>query len=215
MYLIILKSRHLHVQSCFTKLFSPPPPKLQGDTLENVAKELDSIIQTGYYIFTLSRDSSGGLFAQIMLEYKPSTTPQHPIQPGTLTTSGHHSQPHSSSSGSDQNPFSFEAEGTTDNPPRTLPRLLTKMESQSGNDLFGTSAGTGGGLTRLSNLERWNTEQIGDFVRKLGFLDKEKDKEGGDKIIHFLHVNEVMQLHVVHVVQYVHCVYACINLMFI
>ena len=45
---------------------------------------------------------------------------------------------------------------------------------------------------KLSNMERWNTEQIGDFVRKLGFLDKEKDKEGGDKIKHFLHVSEVM-----------------------
>ena len=90
----------------------------QGDTLENVAKELDSIIQTGFYIFTLSRDSSsGGLSAQIMLEYKPSTATPHPQ--AALTTSGGHyqSQPHSSnSSSSEQAPFSFEAEGgATDN----------------------------------------------------------------------------------------------------
>ena len=37
--------------------------------------------------------------------------------------------------------------------------------------------------------ERWSKEQIDDFVRKLGFLDTEK--EGGDKIKHFLHSNEV------------------------
>lgn len=39
------------------------------------------------------------------------------------------------------------------------------------------------------NLERWNSEQINDFVRKLGFLDTEK--AGGEKIKHFLHINEV------------------------
>ena len=71
---------------------------------------------------------------------------------------------------------------------RTFPRILSKMESQGGNDLYGT--GTAG--MKLRNFEQWNTEQIGDFVRKLGFLDKEKDKEGGDKIKHFLHINEVI-----------------------
>ena len=39
------------------------------------------------------------------------------------------------------------------------------------------------------NMQRWNSEQISDFVRKLGFLDTEK--EGGHDIKHFLHVNEV------------------------
>ena len=39
------------------------------------------------------------------------------------------------------------------------------------------------------NVQHWNTEQIGDFVLKLGFLDTET--EGGDKIKNFLHVNEV------------------------
>ena len=40
-----------------------------------------------------------------------------------------------------------------------------------------------------TSVQRWNSEQISDFVRKLGFLDTEK--EGGDKIKEFLHVNEV------------------------
>ena len=40
-----------------------------------------------------------------------------------------------------------------------------------------------------SEVQCWNSEQINDFVRKLGFLDTEK--EGGDKIKHFLHINEV------------------------
>ena len=39
------------------------------------------------------------------------------------------------------------------------------------------------------NMQHWNSEQINDFVRKLGFLDTEK--EGGNKIKHFLHINEV------------------------
>ena len=64
------------------------------------------------------------------------------------------------------------------------------MESQGGSELYGT--GTAG--TKLTNFERWNTEQIGDFVRKLEFLDKEKDREGGDKIKHFLYINEVISL---------------------
>ena len=75
---------------------------------------------------------------------------------------------------------------------RTFPRMLSKMESQGGNELYGTGMTGGTTITgKLTNFERWNTEQIGDFVRKLGFLDKEKDKGEGDKIKHFLHVNEV------------------------
>ena len=38
--------------------------------------------------------------------------------------------------------------------------------------------------------EKWNREEIGDFVRKLGFMDIDKD-EGGDKIKHFLRLNQV------------------------
>ena len=43
-------------------------------------------------------------------------------------------------------------------------------------------------VTQVVNVQRWNHEQIGDFVCKLGFLDME---EIGDKIKHFLHINEV------------------------
>ena len=44
--------------------------------------------------------------------------------------------------------------------------------------------------------EKWNREQIGDFVRKLGFLDK--DKEGGDRIKHFLRLSQVSHAHIPH-----------------
>ena len=42
-------------------------------------------------------------------------------------------------------------------------------------------------------MERWGTEQITDFVRKLGFLESKKDEEKkGEEQIHlFLHLNEV------------------------
>ena len=56
-------------------------------------------------------------------------------------------------------------------------RILSQLESRNDHE------------TEVRNLEHWNSEQINDFVRKLGFLDTEK--EGGDKIKHFLHVNEV------------------------
>lgn len=45
------------------------------------------------------------------------------------------------------------------------------------------------GHEAATNMQCWNSEQISDFVRKLGFLDTEK--AGGDKIKHFLHVSEV------------------------
>ena len=37
--------------------------------------------------------------------------------------------------------------------------------------------------------QRWTSEQIADFVRKLGFLGTEKER--GDKIKLFLHLNSV------------------------
>ena len=74
----------------------------------------------------------------------------------------------------------------------------------TGNYLFQTSDTSGSGTELIleyspshsqpasqenSEVQCWNSEQINDFVRKLGFLDTEK--EGGDKIKHFLHINEV------------------------
>ena len=90
----------------------------QGDTLENVAKQLDCITTTGNYLFLTSDTTSSG--ALLNLEYSPSQ--------------------HSS-------------------------------------------------LKDPVNVQCWNSEHINDFVRKLGFLDTEK--EGGYKIKHFLHINEV------------------------
>lgn len=94
-----------------------PLLQLQADTYQAVDNELDRIIQTGFYIFTLSPDTiSGATSTQVMLEFRTS--------------------------------------------------MAVEM--------------------RLTNFEKWNMDQIGDFVRKLEFLDKE-----GDKIKHFLQVNKV------------------------
>ena len=41
-----------------------------------------------------------------------------------------------------------------------------------------------------SQLSELNAEQIGDFVRKLGFINKEK--EGGKQIKWFIHLNQVL-----------------------
>ena len=60
-----------------------------------------------------------------------------------------------------------------------LPRVSSSMESQNGDATEVTQA----------KKECWNHEQISDFIRKLGFLDEEK--EGGEGIKHFLHVSEV------------------------
>ena len=107
-----------------------------------MANELESIINTGVYIFTLSSGASGGE-AVMMLEYVASA--QHVIPPTSQV----------------------DEEG-----------LCTYTES-----------GLGNGTHVVNRKENWNREQINDFVRKLGFLDAQK--EGGDQIKHFLHINEV------------------------
>ena len=99
--------------------------------MQNVAKDLDCIIQTGHYQFEFT--SNEGIM--MTLEYCPQAA--LPAQSSSL---GNGSKP---------------------------------------ND----KEGPGG-------KERWSKEQIDDFVRKLGFLDAEK--EGGDKIKHFLTLNEVV-----------------------
>ena len=52
-------------------------------------------------------------------------------------------------------------------------------------------------MTVESIEQRWTGEQIGDFVRKLGFFHKEKD--GGDEIKQFLHLNSVSIIYQPHV----------------
>ena len=48
------------------------------------------------------------------------------------------------------------------------------------------------GMSKRSKPEQWNSEQIGDFVRKLGFMDTER--EGGEKIKHFRHISSVSMI---------------------
>ena len=133
---------------------------IQGDTLQNVANELEGILKSGHYIFRLTSDemSSG---AEIMLEYSPHSSPA--TEP--------HSQPFQAS---------LEEADTEGGPPTSQKpshrRTFSRHESRTEE-------------IATSNVERWSSEQITDFVRKLGFLDTEK--EGGDNIKHFLHINEV------------------------
>ena len=132
---------------------------MQGDTLQNVAHQLDKILETGYYSFTLSIDGE----AQIGLVYTPSAN---------QTTS--------------------MEESTEDGPPtggRTFVSQSSRVEQKPG-DLEG---GKG------PKQEQWNSEQIGDFVRKLGFMDTEK--EGGEKIKHFRHISAVSTI-----IVYVWCI---------
>ena len=103
--------------------------------------------------------------AELMLEYTPSTFDQS-IPPLLLSSS----QP---SSLKDPEALSPQIQ--------TFPHL--QQESQNRCE---------GKATQVVNVQCWNNEQISDFVRKLGFLDTEK--ECGDKIKHFLHINEVCML---------------------
>ena len=115
---------------------SPHSPTFcQGDTLENVAKELHCILTTGSFLFHVLNTRSSGV--ELILEYSPS--PSQQFAPLSLPT-------------------------------------LSQPSSQEYSEV-------------VVNMQCWNSEQISDFVLKLGFLDSEK--EGGDKIKHFLHINEV------------------------
>ena len=69
----------------------------------------------------------------------------------------------------------------------TLPTVFPSPQPQTIPVPFFSKEDTptmGGGIE-----QRWTNEQIADFVRKLGFLDAEK--EGGEKIKLFLHLNSV------------------------
>ena len=108
--------------------------------MENVAKELECIMDTGSYTFHLGVDSGvelgedlgGGVKGQLYLEFEPFST-------------------------------------------------SSKSIGGSHNGLSGSMKGP--------RRERKSREQINDFLRKLGFMDKEK--EGGDLIKQFLHLSQV------------------------
>ena len=91
---------------------------MQGDTLQNVAQQLDQILQTGRYTYVLHQESQ----FQMLLEYNPSST-------------------------------------------------LSRSSAKA------------------SKIEKLNTDQIDDFLRKLGFMDREK--EGGEKMKNFKHLSVV------------------------
>ena len=125
---------------------------IQGDTLQNVAKELDKVLWHGYFSFKLPIDGD----AQMTIEFSP---------PSILTSS----LEDASSSAVSQIPSSSK---------------LSQVEPNPDNVEEGTGKG--------SKSEQWSSEQIGDFVRKLGFMDTEK--EGGEKIKHFRHISAVSSL---------------------
>ena len=139
---------------------------LQGDTLQNVAKELDKVLELGYYSFKLPIDGD----AQLILDFLPSTSQT----PGTVksdessaTTAVSQILPHSELSEVEE-----KVEQTSE---------LTKIEPKFGD--------VEARIRKTPKQEQWNSEQIGDFVRKLGFMDTEK--EGGEKIKHFRHISAV------------------------
>lgn len=43
--------------------------------------------------------------------------------------------------------------------------------------------------------QKWSSDQIGDFVRKLGFLDKDKEESGGHNTTAFIYFNQVYFVH--------------------
>lgn len=111
----------------------------------------------------MTHDDSGH-GAEILLQYSPSTLtqtafPHSPAQPSSLQ----------------------ESEELAASTEKECPQVVSRLESQCD--------GAREARTQGSGVEMWNAEQISDFVRKLGFLDTEK--EGGDKIKDFLHINEV------------------------
>ena len=130
-------------------------------------------MSSGSYTFALIRDSFGNMSTQIMLEYKPSASSHQQAEP--MQTDVQDCDSSSTTSSSSSISGDQESRSSTDIPQQS------KTEPQAQFLL----------ADKTSAIEKWNTEQVGDFVRKLGFFEKEKDREGGEKIKHFLHVNQV------------------------
>ena len=89
-----------------------------------------------------------------------------------------------SSSSQASNTFEEGMDGETTVSSRASSFQTSKLEPQT-SDLEGW-------VGKRSKPEQWNTEQIGDFVRKLGFMDTER--EGGEKIKRFKHISSVSTL---------------------
>ena len=130
-------------------------------------KDLDSIIQTGHYQFEFSCTEA----IVISLHYCHAGSAQ-------ATLSG---QPSSLAEGPPQRPQAGTNDGKkgSGSSQAVLSGQPFGMETEAGKNDYKES----------SSKERWSKEQIDDFVRMLAFLDAEK--EVGDKIKHFLHLNEV------------------------
>ena len=116
---------------CYKCLWS-----LQGDTLQNVASDLESIFETGHYSFIIPENITEP--GRVELTYKPST------KRAVLEKTDLSSEERAS----------------------TVPNLDDDVKE-----------------------ETWDSEQTGNFARKLGFLDSEK--AGGELVKPFLHINEV------------------------
>jgi len=109
---------------------------LQGDTLQNVASDLEKIFQTGHYSFIIPENIAEP--GRVELIYKPSSKRAALVK--------------------DESPSEDQAS--------TVPNLDDNVKE-----------------------ETWDSEQTGNFARKLGFLDSEK--AGGELVKPFLHINEV------------------------
>jgi len=109
---------------------------LQGDTLQNVASDLESIFQTGHYNFIIPENIAEP--GRVELTYKPSS------KRAVLVSSDLSSEEQAS----------------------IVPNLDDDVKE-----------------------ETWDSEQTGNFARKLGFLDSEK--AGGELVKPFLQINEV------------------------
>ena len=109
---------------------------LQGDTLENVAGNLESIFQTGHYNFIIPESIAEP--GRVELSYKPSS----------------------------KRALLLSTELSREEQASIVPNLDDDVKE-----------------------ETWDSEQTGNFARKLGFLDSEK--AGGELVKPFLHINEV------------------------
>ena len=158
-----------------------------------MTKELDCIIETGHYLFP----TSSGV-TELMLEYSPSSpSSSQPVEdPETIFR---HMQRFPHSQQESQSVHGTEATQLVDVQHGTeATQLVDIQHGTETTQLVDVQHGTeatqlvdvqhGAEVTQLADIQRWNHVQIGDFVCKLGFLDMDKI---GDKIKHFLHVNEV------------------------